>query len=85
MDNDNNNIFTLVAQANSQEAKPSIPEYDYEILNRDGQSFIHRGFMLFTSQHIAIMRETDVGALPIFVIPLDQVAFAEIIEDDEEV
>lgn len=82
--NDDNNIFRLVSDQVPQ-AEESVPVYDYFIVDTDGNEHFASGFLLFTSQHIAIMRDTDKGALPVFVIPLSNVKFAELAEDDEEI
>jgi hypothetical protein len=81
---DNDNIFQLISKT-PETAEPDEPlDFDYVIIDRQGNEHYHSGFLLFTSQHIAVMRETPKGALPVFVIPLDQVYLAELIEDDEE-
>ena len=83
--NDDNNIFRLVSEQAPAAEDTTVPVYDYFIVDTDGNEHFASGFLLFTSQHIAIMRDTDKGALPVFVIPLGNVKFAELAEDDEEI
>ena len=79
---DDNNIFQLINN-NGQVEEDIAPMYDYIVVVKDGNEHFAPGFLLFTSQHIAIMRETPKGALPILVIPLSEVKIAELVEDDE--
>jgi hypothetical protein len=73
------NIVNLVPNT-SQE----IPVSDYCITDTNGEEFYASGFLLFTSHHVAVMRDTGAGALPVFVMPLGLVHVAEIMEDDEQ-
>jgi hypothetical protein len=57
---------------------------DYVITDIHNVEFFATGFLIFTSQHVAIMRESDKGALPIFLMPLDKVHSVELIEDDDD-
>lgn len=80
MDNDDN-VVSLVPQNNNG---PSIPESDYVIINHQGEEMFATGFLLFTSHHVAVMRDTGNGALPILVVPLTAVAYAALVEDDDD-
>lgn len=62
----------------------SIPQNPYVITDVDGEEYYADGFLLFTSQHMAVMRDNAAGALPILVVPLHRVKSAELVEDDEE-
>lgn len=42
------------------------------------------GFCVFTSHHIAIMRDFGASPVPVLVVPLTNVFSSEIIQDDEE-
>ena len=78
---DDNNIFRLI---NSNE--PIVDDAPlintYEITDVDDVTHVAEGFLLFTSQHVAVMQETSKGALPLLVIPLNRVKFAEMVDDD---
>lgn len=65
-----------------QPAQADIPQNAYVIVDINGDDHFAEGFLLFTSQHIAIMRDTGSGALPILVMPLDKVFSAELLEDE---
>lgn len=60
-----------------------IPEHTYAILDVDGEEWLNHGFLIFTSHHVAIMRETEDGAIPVFIIPLGRVKVAEMVAEDE--
>ncbi len=63
-----------------------VPQSEYVIIDRKGNEHFADGFALFTSQHVAIMRDNGMGgAIPVFIMPLDQVLYCELIEDDDEV
>lgn len=82
-------VFNLIqggAQSGPAEVTQTIPQNEYTIVDREGNQYYAEGFALFTSQHIAIMRDTGAGALPILIMPLDRVHVVELIDDiDEEV
>ncbi len=60
-----------------------IPENRYLITTDNGEEYESTGFLLFTSQHVAVMRDTGAGALPVLVIPLARVMAAELLEDED--
>jgi len=78
---DDNNIFRLInSNERASEETPLINTY--EITDIDDVIHVADGFLLFTSQHVAVMQETPRGALPIFVIPLTRVKFVEMVEEE---
>lgn len=65
--------------------EPKIKEYDYVIRTRDGEEYFERGFCIFTSFQVAIMKELGPNeAMPLVIVPLDnlQVCF-HVPEDDQ--
>lgn len=83
---DNIRPFRIVA-ANEAEAEATediLPQNEYVITTLGGQEFFATGFMLFTSHHIAVMTETERGAMPVLVVPLTNVMAAEIVDEDED-
>lgn len=84
------NTFRLITGGKTEET-PSVqpttnilPQNAYSIIDIDGNEHFAEGFLVFTSQHIAIMRDTGGGnGLPVLVMPLDQVRIAELLEDDD--
>lgn len=82
------NVFSILDGGKTDttpapESTDGIPQNEYRIVDIEGAEYFHEGFLLFTSQHIAVMRDTEQGALPIFILPLNRLAFAELFEDDE--
>lgn len=65
------------------EAKQEVPESNYVVTTMNGEELYASGFLLFTSHHIAVMRDTGMGALPVLVVPLNMVHSAELVEDDD--
>ena len=86
-DDENNNIinFSVVNGGKQEQVAPDneIPCNTYSVMDRDGIEHFADGFLVFTSQHIAIMKDDGKGSLPVLVIPLDHVAFAEIVPDED--
>lgn len=81
-DNNVTKLFSVVSD-NTQEADK--PSQSYYIQDIDGEEFVRDGFCVFTSQHVAIMRDQQDGsATPILVIPLARVKIVDLIEDDGE-
>lgn len=63
-------------------AADTVPQNDYIIVDVQDNEYFAKGFLLFTPQHVAIMRETENGPIPALVVPLGRVAFAELLEYD---
>lgn len=87
MDEDNN----IVKFGHIQGGKTTIidddrvPTSPYIIVDIKGREFFHEGFLLFTSQHVAVMQEQTPGnPIPVFLMPLVNLDFAEIMEDDDD-
>jgi hypothetical protein len=77
----NDNIVSLVPGSKEQ----SIPESPYVIVDNEDIEHYGNGFLIFTSHHIAIMKELPgLGALPIALVPIGNVKYAERLEDDED-
>lgn len=85
-DTDAPNVFRLGSVKGGKDGSEAeaIPETEYVIVTKDNTEYFATGFLLFTSQHIAVMRDTGAGALPILVVPLTEVKMAEIVEIDED-
>lgn len=82
--NDNITQFGVVNGGKTEETEDSIPTLPYILEDIDGNQFPAEGFLIFTSQHVAIMRDTGKGAVPVMVVPLNRLKVAELFEDDEE-
>jgi hypothetical protein len=81
------NVFKILDGGKPQvtpEPTPEISENDYVIVDTSGNEHYATGFLLFTSHHVAIMREQGNGAIPVLVMPLSQVQVAELDEDDDD-
>lgn len=61
-----------------------IPVNDYVVCDINGREFYHSGFLLFTSQHVAIMQDRGGHTVPAFMIPLSMVAFTEVMDDEDD-
>lgn len=85
MDEENKNVFSLVhgGATGPQEDEDTLPVNTYRIVDVDNDEYIDEGFLIFTQTHVAIMRETEKGALPILLVPLDRVRYAEIVDDED--
>ena len=81
MDNDNIVPFGQVKGGKPDEAE--IPMNEYIIVDLQGRDFYHVGFLLFTSQHVAIMQERGGHTVPVFMAPLSNISFVEVIDDEE--
>lgn len=83
MSDNNDNIFQLgsVKGGKDNDGDAGIPVNDYVIMDIDGTEFFGTGFLIFTSQHIAIMKDNGNGAVPVLVVPIGRVKAAELYED----
>jgi hypothetical protein len=71
----NDNIFTIQG-GKKDEDDDTLPLNEYTIIDIDGDHWPAEGFLVFTSQHVAVMRDTGKGAIPAMCIPLDRVKVA---------
>lgn len=80
-DDDNGNVIKFGAvQGGKADQEDDIPQHNYMIETITGNQVGAKGFLVFTPQHIAIMRNLPEGALPVLVVPLDKVAYTKIVE-----
>lgn len=92
MDNEENkNIFRLVPGGVTEEPsqkEETLPVNAYVIYTSDTHNepveLFAEGFLVFTSQHVAVMREQTNGAIPVLVVPLDRVLYTELVEDIDD-
>lgn len=82
MDNDNIITFGQVKGGKTEAEAEKLPTALYTIVDIDDQEWDATGFCIFTTSHIAIMKETPQGATPVLVVPLHRVK-AVFIDDDE--
>lgn len=85
---DENNVIRIVRAENPANDVPQvdegIPTNTYRIVNIQNEEQIATGFLLFTSQHVAVMRDDGKGAIPVLVLPLNMCKFAELMPDQPE-
>lgn len=84
--NDNVRPFGVVSGGGGNNAttqEETLPVNRYIVEDIDGTTFPAEGFLVFTSAHVAVMRETEKGAIPVLVVPLDRVKCAELFEEDD--
>ena len=77
MNNDNIVNFAAVKGGKQEE---QVPQHNYKVVLFDGGEIEAHGFLIFTPQHVAVMRSTEEGALPILVVSLDNVKYTTIVE-----
>lgn len=79
------NVIHIVRNDNEAKgaAETTIPMNKYKITDINSEQKTAVGFLVFTSQHVAIMKDTGDGAIPVLVYPLERVAFAEAVDDDQ--
>lgn len=65
--------------------EPEIPQNAYVIVDFDDNQHFANGFLLFTSQHVAVMEEREGGPVPSLVLPLSNVKFAQLYNAAEDV
>ena len=61
----------------------TIPQHVYLVTDVRGDERYAEGFLIFTSQHVAIMQDRGQGAIPVLLLPLDQVQTVELVEDED--
>ncbi len=83
---DGSTTFRLITGGKTTEGppQPALPQNAYVVVDINGDEHFHEGFLVFTSQHVAIMRDTPTGGLPVFLMPLDKVFAVEFLEDDPD-
>lgn len=79
---DNDNVFSIVPGGAAKE--DGLPTNQYILEDITGKEYASEGFLIFTAQHVAVMRDIGKGAIPVLVMPLTQLRVAEIYEDDAE-
>jgi len=84
MDNDNNNIFKVMPGGKAANQSDQFPTDTYAIVCKNGRELLADGFLIFTSQHVTVMRDKGKGAIPVLLVPLIDIEFAEIVDDDED-
>jgi len=63
---------------------PTAPMYEYLIIDTNYNDHYAEGFLVFTTQHVAVMRDEGAqGALPVLLMPLTSVFKVVLLEDDE--
>lgn len=86
MSDDDNNVFRFGAvqggKAAKEEEEKRIPENDYVVVDIDDQEWFASGFLIFTPHHLAIMRDTGEGAVPVLVLPILRVKASELVEPE---
>lgn len=81
------NIIRIVSSKEDPRAttaEPTIPQFQYRLNYQNGEYSQAHGFLVFTSQHVAVMRDDGTGAIPILVAPLENVVYASIVEEPEQ-
>lgn len=70
-------VFKLFKGGKEQDNQPNaVPVNTYEITLDDGTTHVATGFLIFTAQHVAVMRDEGDGAIPVLVMPLHRLQMA---------
>ncbi len=80
---DNDNIFSIHNGGKKASGENTLPVNDYCLIDMTGEEFFGTGFLIFTSHHVAIMRDNGDGAVPVTMMPLANLKVAEIVEEEE--
>lgn len=83
-DNDNIVPFGQVKGGKDDGNETKLPENEYRIVDNNGHEYYAYGFLVFTTQHVAVMRDNGKGAIPVIVMPLSNVWVAEMVDDEDE-
>lgn len=62
--------------------EPKLPNNDYLVVDINNEEFDVNGFLVFTTHHIAVMKEVDGNSIPSFVLPLHRLDHVELIDDE---
>lgn len=77
------NIIKFGSVQGGKTDEDAIPFNQYVIVDINGDEYYHEGFLLFTSQHVAIMQDRDGSTVPVFMMPLTYLKVCEIVDDEE--
>lgn len=85
-DNDNDNIvqFGSIKGGKDEDNEAGVPMHHYQIKDFDDEIHEAYGFIIFTPQHVAVMRDTPEGALPLMIFPLEHVKYAKKIDPNQQ-
>lgn len=85
---DENNVFqfgTIQGGKANEPKEKEFPTNPYVIVDIDDHEWEFDGYLIFTSQHIAIMEEGDEnGPVTAFMMPIGRLKFVSLIEDTED-
>jgi len=77
------NVFQLGQIKGGKPEADQLPNNEYLIVDKNQDEHYHKGFLLFTSQHVAIMQDRNDHTIPVFMMPLAELAFLEVVDDEE--
>lgn len=79
------NIGEVKKMREEEKKANKVPTFTYVLINHDGEEFVDEGYLIFTAQHVAVMRDLgDIGSVPATVMPLTEVKIVQVVNDDEE-
>jgi len=77
------NVFRLIQTERPEAATFVANDQSYYIEDIDGNEYVRNGYCVFTSHHLAIMKEiNENSSVPSLVLPLIRVKVCELIEED---
>lgn len=84
MSDDNKVVPFGSVQGGKSTEEDTLPANEYLIVDINGEEFYNIGFLLFTTQHVAVMEDRGKHTVPVFLMPLDRLAFVQLVSDDED-
>lgn len=63
-------------EVEEQEDTKLPPQHDYMVVDLDDNAFEVNGFLIFTTHHLAIMKNDGDGVIPALVLPFERVKAA---------
>lgn len=70
-------------QGGKQANEDEFPKNYYVIIDIDDQEYYAEGYLLFTSQHVCIMKTTNKGPVAALMLPLHRVKVSETLTEEE--
>lgn len=79
----NDKIYSITGGKGGEgPVEKKLPTHQYVLFDRHDEEYNAEGFLIFTTSHVAIMRDEGEGAVPVLLLPMDLFKSAEIDEDE---
>jgi len=81
--NDDGNIIQFGSIAGGKEDKEEFPDNPYVLVDIEGEEWYGRGYLIFTTHHVAIMEDTPKGAMVGVMLPLHRLKAASLVDEED--